>query len=83
MHFNILKKGVCSYKTRTSNNAMSYFINDTPLSPVVLARRKSPRYYTGMQSRDDRERYASAENRAREAKRGLWADPKPVPPWKW
>jgi endonuclease YncB( thermonuclease family) len=23
------------------------------------------------------------EREAREAKRGLWADPKPVPPWEW
>jgi hypothetical protein len=23
------------------------------------------------------------ENAAREAKIGLWADPKPVPPWEW
>jgi micrococcal nuclease len=23
------------------------------------------------------------ENEARAAKRGLWADPKPVPPWEW
>jgi endonuclease YncB( thermonuclease family) len=35
------------------------------------------------QSRDDRERYAAAENQARAAKRGLWADPAPVPPWEW
>jgi micrococcal nuclease len=25
----------------------------------------------------------SAERGARRAKRGLWADPRPVPPWKW
>ena len=23
------------------------------------------------------------EKEAREAKKGLWADPKPVPPWEW
>jgi len=35
------------------------------------------------QRRDDRERYAAAEEQARAAKRGLWADPAPVPPWEW
>ena len=29
----------------------------------------------------DRELYSNAEIEAREAKRGLWHDPKPVPPW--
>ena len=27
--------------------------------------------------------YAAAERRARDARRGLWADPKPIPPWEW
>jgi endonuclease YncB( thermonuclease family) len=35
------------------------------------------------QARDDRDRYAAAESQARAAKRGLWADPAPVPPWEW
>lgn len=29
------------------------------------------------------ETYARAENEAREAKRGLWADPNPIAPWDW
>ena len=39
--------------------------------------------YAPEQSRDDRERYAAAEKQARTAKRGLWADAAPVPPWEW
>ena len=27
--------------------------------------------------------YAEAQARARAARRGLWADPRPVPPWEW
>jgi endonuclease YncB( thermonuclease family) len=39
--------------------------------------------YEREQSRDDRDRYAAAESQARAAKRGLWADPAPIPPWEW
>jgi endonuclease YncB( thermonuclease family) len=28
-------------------------------------------------------RLAAAEQKARDARRGLWADAKPVPPWEW
>ncbi len=27
--------------------------------------------------------YARAEQQAKEAKRGLWAEPRPIPPWEW
>ena len=39
--------------------------------------------YEREQSIEDRARYAAAENKAREAKIGLWADPEPQPPWEW
>lgn len=31
----------------------------------------------------DDERLAAAEREARAAGRGLWRDPRPVPPWEW
>jgi micrococcal nuclease len=31
----------------------------------------------------DADELAAAESAARDARRGLWADPKPVPPWEW
>ncbi len=37
--------------------------------------------YHREQSPADREAYASAERRARDARFGLWADAAPVPPW--
>lgn len=37
--------------------------------------------YEREQSADDRASYASAEEDAREAKRGLWVDPHAVAPW--
>ena len=39
--------------------------------------------YEREQSETDRITYAQAEGQARAAKRGLWLDPKPTPPWDW
>lgn len=41
------------------------------------------RRYAREQTAEDREAYEAAEQRAREGKRGLWADPSPVPPWEF
>ena len=40
------------------------------------------KYYQGEQDAD-RARYADAEIEARTARRGLWADHGPIPPWEW
>ncbi len=37
--------------------------------------------YQGEQSPSDRMKYSTAESEARNAKRGLWYDPEPIPPW--
>ena len=39
--------------------------------------------YAKEQSAEDRAQYADAENSAKAARRGLWADENPVPPWEW
>jgi endonuclease YncB( thermonuclease family) len=39
------------------------------------------KHYQDEQSPEDRRLYAEAEREAREARRGLWADPDPTPPW--
>ncbi len=39
--------------------------------------------YADEQSSGERDAYAAAEEAARDAKRGLWSDPEPVPPWVW
>lgn len=39
------------------------------------------KYYQDEQSPADRRLYADAETEARDARRGLWADPGPIPPW--
>lgn len=39
--------------------------------------------YQNEQSVDDRTTYARAEEMSRVAKRGLWVDSKPMPPWDW
>ena len=39
--------------------------------------------YQNEQSPSDRKLYSQAEIEAREARRGLWYDPEPVPPWEY
>lgn len=39
------------------------------------------KHYQDEQSPDDRRLYAGAETEARSARRGLWADTNPIPPW--
>jgi endonuclease YncB( thermonuclease family) len=39
------------------------------------------KHYQGDQSPTDRRLYADAETEARSARRGLWADAAPIPPW--
>jgi len=39
--------------------------------------------YQGEQSPKDRVSYSDAEDEARSARRGLWKDANPVPPWEW
>ena len=39
--------------------------------------------YADEQEPSERDAYSAAENAARDARRGLWSDPAPVPPWEW
>jgi endonuclease YncB( thermonuclease family) len=39
--------------------------------------------YADEQSPGDREVYSAAEKAARDARRGLWSEPEPIPPWEW
>jgi len=41
------------------------------------------KYYQNEQSAEDRKMYADAEEEARMAKRGLWVDAEPTPPWEF
>jgi endonuclease YncB( thermonuclease family) len=41
------------------------------------------RYYQKELSRENRKRYAQAEDEARANKKGLWQDKDPMPPWEW
>ena len=41
------------------------------------------RAYAAEQPHDARTSYERAELQARQERRGLWADPSPVPPWAW
>jgi endonuclease YncB( thermonuclease family) len=41
------------------------------------------RYYASEQSPEDRGRYESGEDEAKKRKRGLWAGPNPINPYRW
>jgi endonuclease YncB( thermonuclease family) len=41
------------------------------------------KYYQAEQSPEDRELYADSEVEARSARRGLWTDVNPTPPWQF
>ena len=56
---------------------------DVGLAQIVAGLAWWYREYASEQPPEDRGRYESEENEARLRKRGLWAAPKPVPPWEW
>ena len=39
--------------------------------------------YADQQDPSDRDAYSAAEIAALDARRGLWSDPQPSPPWEW
>ncbi len=56
---------------------------DTNLEQVRAGMAWWYRQYANEQTPKDRQLYELAENEAIAAKRGLWADKQPVPPWEW
>jgi endonuclease YncB( thermonuclease family) len=57
--------------------------HDVNLEQVLAGMAWWYRQYARDQSPAERRLYETAENDARTAKRGLWADVNPVPPWRW
>lgn len=56
---------------------------DLNLAQVTAGLAWHYKQYEREQSPDDRRTYAAAEDEARAARRGLWRDSAPVPPWEW
>jgi endonuclease YncB( thermonuclease family) len=54
---------------------------DVCLEQVRIGMAWHYKYYQNEQSPEDRKQYADAENEARAARRGLWVDANPTPPW--
>ncbi|MDV7394253.1 thermonuclease family protein, partial [Arthrospira platensis SPKY1] len=55
--------------------------HDVNLEMVRLGMAWHYRQFARDQTPAERSAYAAAEQEARAARRGLWADPNPVPPW--
>jgi micrococcal nuclease len=56
------------------------FVDDTDVN-LELVKRGMAWWYRHYAPKD--KELAQAEEEARRAKRGLWADAKPIPPWEW
>jgi micrococcal nuclease len=56
---------------------------DVDLAMVTAGMAWWYREYASEQTPVDRTLYEAAETRARAERRGLWADPSPMPPWEW
>lgn len=56
---------------------------DCGLRQVELGMAWHYKAYAKDQSREDREAYAGAEDRAKAERRGLWVDADPTPPWEY
>lgn len=56
---------------------------DVNLEQVASGMAWHYKQYQGEQSRTDQRTYSEAEIDARNAKRGLWHDPEPIPPWNY
>lgn len=56
---------------------------DANLALVVAGLAWHYKKYEAEQSASDRMIYSSAEQDARVARQGLWADPSAMPPWEW
>lgn len=56
---------------------------DVNLAVLVAGLAWHYKAYESEQTPEDRMLYASAEQDAREQRKGLWVDPSPEPPWTW
>jgi endonuclease YncB( thermonuclease family) len=75
----------CSKRDRYGREVCSVFVDarDVGLEQVRSGHAWWFREYAREQSADDRKVYEAAESEARDARRGLWRDAAPTPPWDW
>ncbi len=72
-------------KDRYGREVGKVLVNGVDANYVQVQRGLAWHYkaYEREQSANDRKLYDFAENEAKTAKRGLWGDPNPVPPWEF
>lgn len=75
----------CAKRDRYGREVCSLYVagRDLGLEQVRTGHAWWFREYAREQSLEDRKVYESAENEAREARRGLWRDASPQAPWAW
>jgi endonuclease YncB( thermonuclease family) len=59
------------------------YVRDVNLEMLKAGLAWHYKQYEREQAKEDRERYAAAEEEARAGRVGLWRDAEPVAPWDW
>jgi endonuclease YncB( thermonuclease family) len=75
----------CNKRDRYGREVCSVYVGarDLGLEQVRSGHAWWYREYAREQAPDDRKVYETAESEARDARRGLWHDASPTPPWDW
>ena len=74
------------YKTdRWDRLIGNVLVDDEDVGLVMIKRGMAwhSRRYVDEQTPGEFKAYAAAEDAARAAKKGVWSDPRPIPPWEW
>lgn len=85
LSYGMLVRAICPKVDRYGRSVCTVFVDgrDVNLSQVAAGLAWHYKRYEHEQTQEEREAYATAENKARVDRLGLWQDQAPVAPWDW